>query len=513
MAKPVFAVYLDLLNDGSFTGGNVSAYLQSASVQIGFTEPFESMGRDNTASIELINTDRRFSPEYSSGAYYGQLTTGLAVKITVTYASVTTVLYLGWIASISPLFNSKGSRTATIECTGWMDRAQRAESLIPLQISQTADIVILEVLENASIYPPGFTGYWLLGTSTIGQTTRVGAVSTYFVAETGITNLAYAGDWEAGTTVYEAIENTVQREAGRLFVARNGVLYFYNRHHFLLDTAIDATFTDSMTDMSYSYGTEVSNQITATYQPRSVGTPGETLAVLGNATFVASNTALEISFRFTDVTGGTIAATAIITPVTVTDYTANALADGTGTDLTANITAIQVSSSATQITIEYTNAGPDAYILETAKVRGTPLTTFEEQTYTAEDADSILQYGKLAYSLSGTQDTLEDATTIADFHLALLKDPVGLVESVTFAGWNTSLTSSLIARTIGDKITVHETQTGINGNWFIIGETHEFSSEDYRITWVLEDAGASAYWTIGISGYSEIGQTTYAGPL
>ena len=194
MAKPVFAVYLDLLNDGSFTGGNVSAYLQSASVQIGFTEPFESMGRDNTASIELINTDRRFSPEYSSGAYYGQLTTGLAVKITVTYASVTTVLYLGWIASISPLFNSKGSRTATIECTGWMDRAQRAESLIPLQISQTADIVIQEVLENASIYPPGFTGYWLLGTSTIGQTTRVGAVSTYFVAETGITNLAYAGD-------------------------------------------------------------------------------------------------------------------------------------------------------------------------------------------------------------------------------------------------------------------------------------------------------------------------------
>ncbi len=513
MTNPVISVYIDLENDGNFTGGDVSAYVITAGWQIGFESAFTSMARDNTASITFKNLDRRFSPEYASGPYFGKLTTGRTVKITATLSSITTVLYLGWIASISPTFGKFADRTCTIECTAWMERAQRAESLIDLQIEKTADEIIVAVLDGAAIYPPGFSGYWILGTSTIGVNTRVGSIASYFVAETGITTFAFAGDWEAGTSVYDAIVQTLEREGGRLFVARNGILYFYNRHHFLVDTAIDASFTNSMTDISYSYGTQVSNFVTAKYQPRSVSAPGQTLATLGKEVFVSSATTGEINYRFTGEAGETVAATAIITPVATTDYLANSLADGTGNNLTANVTASVSSSSATEATVYYVNSGPDAYILGTSKIRGTMLTAYQEQSYTAEDAISITAFGRLAYDYPGIQDTITDAQTVADFYLAILKNPVGLVESVTFAGKNSAIITSLLAQSIGSKIALSEFQTGIGGNWFIIGEAHEYSYDDYRITWTLEDAGASAYWTIGNAGFSEIGVTTNVGPL
>lgn len=513
MTNPVFSVYIDLENDGNFTGGDVSSYVINAAWQIGFDTAFSSMARDNTASITFKNTDKRFSPEYASGAYFGKLTTGRTVKITATLSTVTTVLYLGWIASISPTFGLYADRTATIECTAWMERAQRAESLIELQLEKKADEIITEVLDGAAIYPPGFTGYWILGTSRIGVHTRVGSIASYFVAESGITTFAYAGDWTAGTSVYDAILQTLEREGGRLFVARNGILYFYNRHHFLIDTAIDATYANSMTDMSYSFGTEVSNLITAKYQPRSVSAPGETLATLGQAILVNGSTTGQVNFRFTGETGETVAATAIITPVATTDYLANSLEDGTGTNLTANVTASISTSSATEATVYYANSGADAYILGTSKIRGTMLTAYQEQSYTAEDATSIETYGRLAYDYPGIQDTLTDAQTVADYYLAILKNPVGLVETVTFAGKNSAIIASLLAQSIGSKIALSETQTGIGGNWFIIGEAHEYSYDDYRITWTLEDAGASAYWTIGTAGFSEVGVTTYVGPL
>ena len=514
MAKPVFRYYIDIDGTGAF-GLEVTSLVISASWQLGFSAPFDLIARDNTAELVVQNSSRNFSPEYASGSYYGNLVPGRAVKITGTYSSTTATMWLGWISTYKPSVNIKGDRICTMSCTGWFERAQRAESLIPIQLSKTADEVIATILDESDILPPSVTGRWRLGVSTLGTTTVLGAITDYFTAlDTGDTTFAFSGDWDANTSVYAAIREMVEREAGRFWQGRDGTLYFAPRTYFPSHTTVQATFADGMQAMDYEFGADVSNIVITNYQPRITGTAGTTLATLGSSALVAATSTLDIVYRFVGSgTGETVAGTALITPVATTDYTANSASDGSGTDLTSNITASIITTNATAATVRYTNAGAAAYIQAASKLRGTPLTKFNELAYTATDSDSVLAYGRLVYTTPGVQDSLADATTLADYQLSLRKDPVGRVDSVTFSGWDTRVTTQLLARSIGDRITMTEQQTQAAGAWFIIGEKHEVSEGAYNVTWVLEDAGTIIYWLLGTATQGELGQTTILGPL
>jgi len=162
LAKPVFRYYIDFAGTGAFAS-EVTSVLISAQWQLGFSQPFDLVARDNTAELVVQNITRDFSPEYTSGAYYDNVQPGRAVKITSTYDNVTRTMWLGWIASYQPSVNIKGDRTCKITCSGWFERAQRRESLIPIQLGQTADTVIGVILDESDILPPGISGRWILG--------------------------------------------------------------------------------------------------------------------------------------------------------------------------------------------------------------------------------------------------------------------------------------------------------------------------------------------------------------
>ena len=298
MAKPVFRYYIDIDGTGAFST-EVTSVVISASWQLGFSQPFDLIARDNTAELVVQNGTRNFSPEYAGGAYYGNLVPGRAVKITSTYASITATMWLGWISSYKPAVNIKGERTCTLSCTGWFERAQRAESLIPIQLSKTADEVIAVILDESDILPPSVTGRWRLGVSLIGTSTVLGAITDYFNAlDTGDTTFAFAGDWSANTSVYNAIREMVEREAGRFWQARDGALTFASRTYFPTHTTVQATFADGMQAMDYEYGADVSNIILTNYQPRITGTAGSTLATLGSSALAPAASYVDIEFRF-----------------------------------------------------------------------------------------------------------------------------------------------------------------------------------------------------------------------
>lgn len=513
MAKPTFAFYIDTADDGSYAA-NISSVVIEAEWQIGFAEPFQLMARDSTATLLVNNGTKDFSPEYASGAYYGNLQPGRALKITSTYASVTRTMYVGWIAMVTPTFNSKGNLTASIECNGWFERAQRFESRIPLQIAKRSDEVIAAILDGSDILPPGFTGFWILGKGLLGSSTILSSVGSYFTFDTGDVTFAYAGDWDAETTVYDAIQQTVGREAGRFFQKRDGTLQFFRRLHFPTNTTVTAIFSDGMTALDYSYGADLSNVVVAHYEPRIVGAAASVLTTFAAAVLVPSASFVDVILVFTTQdAGATIAATLLITPLANTDYAANSLEDGSGANLTANVTASITVTNASSATIRYTNSGAAAYLLATSQLRGTPLTKFNTQDYIAIDETSLLAHGKLAFDIDGVQDTFSDAASLGDFQLALRKDPVAKITACTWAGWNTNLTAQVLTRTIGDRITLHETQTAANGDWFILGERHTVSANDYQCAWVLENAGTIIYWMLGNAGYGELGTSTILGPL
>ena len=513
MAKPVLRYYLDTVGDGTFVT-EITSVVITADWQLGFSAPFDMMARDNEAKITVINTSRDFSPEYTGGAYYGNLQTGRAVKITSTYLTITRTMWVGWIQGISPAFNITGDRTCELRCNGWFERAQRQISKIPIQLAKTADEVIAVVLDESDILPPGITGRWLLGVANLGTSTYLAAITDYFNAlDTGDTTFAYAGDWDSNTTVYTAIQSIVEREAGRFWQARTGILQFAPRLWFPVQTTLAATFADGMVGMEYTYGEDISNIITTKYQPRTVGSATATLSTMSESVAIDASGTLDVQFTFTGDAGVTVGATALITPAATTDYLANSLADGSGVNLTANVTASITDTNATQATVRYTNSGAAAFILATSKLRGTVLTKYNELSVTAIDDTSVLAYGRHAYDSPGIQDTLGDATTLGEYQLALRKDPVGKLTSVDWMVWNTSQTVNLLAITVGDRIALSEQQTQTGGAWFVIGESHSVSSEGYNVKWVLEDAGTIVYWLLGFATQSELGQTTFVGPL
>jgi hypothetical protein len=64
----------------------------------------------------------------------------------------------------------------------------------------------------------------------------------------------------------------------------------------------------------------------------------------------------------------------------------------------------------------------------------------------------------------------------------------------------------------GDKITIAETVTGIDLDYFINGV--EFSIAEtgmIKVTWALTPASLVAYWILGTVGASELGETTVLG--
>ena len=511
MARPVVNVYMDLAGDGGFAT-NVTSYLVAASWQLGFTAPFEAMARDSTATVMLVNTDRRFSPEYSIGPYYGTLTTGKAIKITTTYLTVTRTMFIGWMQSFIPASGVNGSRQCEVDCNGWTQRAELAESVIPLQLEKRADEVITTILENSAVYPAGFAGFWFLGSGLLGQTTKLGSTSSYLIADEGQTTFAYSGDWAAGTSVYAAILEMAQREAGRVFISRDGLIYFYDRHHLISNQTSLSTLANQTVSLAYSYGSDIANYITVQYEPRVTGTAGSTLATLSDAVKLEPNVETLVSFRFTAAaSGATVSAATVITPVINTDYTANTIDDGTGIDTTSYVTLTVQQTSASEITIAFTSTYTDnVFLLATTKVRGTPLTSYGMQTYVSQDETSILTYGKRALQLSGKQDSLQDATTLGDFQKLLRYNPVGKLSSALFNALDTNNTVAVLARTIGDRVTITDTMTSATGDWFIIGEQHNVSVSSYTADWLLEDAGASAYWSIGSS---TLGISTALAPL
>jgi hypothetical protein len=58
---------------------------------------------------------------------------------------------------------------------------------------------------------------------------------------------------------------------------------------------------------------------------------------------------------------------------------------------------------------------------------------------------------------------------------------------------------------------VQETQSAHGRDYFVAGEAHELvnSPELYTTIWYLEPAPDNYPWALGVTGYAELGETTY----
>ena len=110
----------------------------------------------------------------------------------------------------------------------------------------------------------------------------------------------------------------------------------------------------------------------------------------------------------------------------------------------------------------------------------------------------------------------EDALVADDAATALLsawKSPVSIGKRVEFIANNSDdLMSNALLYEPGDKITITETVTGIDLDYFINGIDFSIDeNEILKVAWILTPASLVKYWILGIIGSSELGETTVLG--
>jgi hypothetical protein len=499
-----YLVAVDWNNDGDFSGPgeDISADVLALRWRLGMAAPYDGVAAPGEAHITLRNAAQTYSPELNAS-----LRPGKRVRIQSNDGVTTRTHFTGFISVVAPGPGALGERTAVIHARGPEPEVRQNRVRLPPQVDVRADQLVSAVLDQLLLRPLILKGYWLLdldNQTELGVNTRIGRLPYPASLETGKSTFAYAADtWRDGIPADEAIRQAVEGERGRFFVNRDGGFVFYNRHHTLLDTVSDATFADNMEGMTYTYGAALVNRAQVTCTPRSIGSPGTILWRLERPQKLepGEGGSLRLVARFRDSDKRPIGALTVIPPVASVDYQANTASDGSGVDFTAKVSVILLSADTSAAELYLRNdSNRVLYLLAGMQIRGTPILMGDPLALEAIDWASANQYGlnTLAFDLP-VVGSAEDAANAARFEIARRRTARASVQSIQVSGSN--LLAQVLARTLFDRITVTESQTGHSADYFIVAEIHEVDEGGlrHRATWLLESAAANTFWIIGSS--------------
>lgn len=497
-----YRVLLNFNDDADFadSGEDISADVLAINWRLGFDAPYQGLAPPAHARITVRSPTRAYSPEITSA-----LTTGTPLRIESDDGTTTRVHFTGSISRLEPLPGDQGEKTALIIAESADSALRTAFTRLPPQVNKSAGQIIEALLDTIPLRRPALAGYWILGivgNSELGSSTRLIGAYPRAIAH-GQSVFAYAADtWAEGVPADAAIAQTATSERGRFFADRDGALIFHDRHHMLLDITPQAAFDDDMDGLLYHYETDIANRVAVTVTPRSIGAANTVLWSLENPQLIqpGEEGMRQIIARYRDAEGRPQGAVTVLPLVAGTDYEANPLSNGLGPDYTASL-LVQMHADASAATITLRNTSPyPLYLLAGAQIRGTPLLLNDPITLEQNDWSSLTFYGPHTFTLEPPFLTsIEEANDLAGFELARRKNPRGLVQSMQLNG-PTHL-PEILARTLFDRVTISETQTGHSADYFIIAEEHtvDLGGTRHRADWLLESAAASTFWIVGLS--------------
>jgi hypothetical protein len=310
--------------------------------------------------------------------------------------------------------------------------------------------------------------------------------------------------WADDESLWDEMGIVAEAQMGRIWFDKDGDLHFDDASHFIKPssdsfddpTTSQATFTvASFSNLAPQVRYDlIYNHVLVEYQPRYVAqqqtifSAGDILPVRPTATYSSGHLDFKAEFRYP--------VWSVTTPAADTDYVA---VTAGGTDITSDI-SISKTDYASHSDLEITNNNADytAYLTKLA-LRGYPLLTEATAKYETSDATSISAYGKRTMAIRSNPyvQTYRHAQAIGDFALARYKDPQRRVRL-----------SGVPARPwleVGDRVTVTETLTDIDEDYFIEAMGWTFDGKRYAMNLDLVRAGDmfpySTYFILGTSAY------------
>lgn len=457
---------------------------------------------------------------YSPGAANARVGWTLGIRVKASFRDPATstwhTRFVGAITGINPLPGVSGPRVVQVSATDWIDEAARATVAgITTQINKRSDEIITLLVNNVPRGP---------------EATSIA---------TGRDTFAYAVDTardDRQNPVLQELARVTNSELGYFYVRGDGTAVFEARSD-RSSTTDDATFDNTMAGLTVSTTRDslVSRMQVITH-PRTVDLTTKVLYRLQSVPEIAPGATLDLVAGYTDPSNraSRIGGTSMVSPVATTDYTANTLANGTGTDLTSSIgVAATFSSNSARFTVT-NNASVPAFLTK-LHASGIGIYDYETTVGEAEDATTANDIGEQVASLDMPYQSdvalgvdaaryllrLYSATDIGIWALGtagsselgittqLAFRVVTTVGTVSIAPQTAALQTQILARDIGDRIALTETVTGLSNSFYIQAVDLDVRAPGIPfVTWTLAPADTTTYWRLEDAGASELGETT-----
>jgi hypothetical protein len=162
-----------------------------------------------------------------------------------------------------------------------------------------------------------------------------------------------------------------------------------------------------------------------------------------------------------------------------TTYAANAAANGSGTDLTANLT----------VTPTYGAAGVDYQLTATTALWVTQLEPTGQGVYIPDPIQAIFEGTDASKDAYGIKELVLDCkyqndpnktANFASYILGIAKDPAYTIDACpVWANYNANNMTAFFELEPGSKINIQETVTGISGEYFINGYNAQIVAGQY----------------------------------
>ncbi|HEU0072478.1 MAG TPA: hypothetical protein VFS30_00565 [Dehalococcoidia bacterium] len=466
-----YAVLIDLDDDGT-PETDIVSWATKVTTQRGRSKELSSVevGR---CTIVLNNADGRFNPVYPSGAYYGNLNLYNKIQVKATLSATPYPMFTGYIVSFTP---DGIGRTVTVQCVDefyflrnfHLNLAVASDKLTGDRMDAILDLFDATVSAAADL--------------DTGQTTLP---RPYWRNTDALTGLQECADHDLG---------------GIIFMSAGGVFTFRDRNARALADS-DGTIT-RMQGIEYMYSedqlyTDVILQVGGyeegaadsmiwTYQPLPV--------------FLAKDATLKIDPNYVSP------ATSVTTPVEGTDYVANVQQDGSGTDLSSDMSSTFTDYGHGALW-SITNNSPNGVWFQALKVRGTPLQLPTSlRTVSAQATSSIAPFDKTyeqTYRLLGL-DNLTELQGWADYIASHYSEPHPRLSLTLFPhsdDSNAQLTQ-MLARELNDRVTITDDSFAysaqVDEDFFIEGISHTLDpvSHAHETRWLLSTFTADSFFIL-----------------
>lgn len=426
---------------------------------------------------------------------------GIGTRLKIAYSGSTFYKWRGELRKIEPAAGQYLGRQTRCLALDWFDNAAKRKMRLQGTVaSGRADQAIASVVGSMFDLPAASTLAAGQDTfDTVFDTTR-----------------------DESTSILRELYKLVISELGWLYIkgdqTTGGMLTFEDRHTRPKYGSSSASLSNAcLAGMQVERGTRlIYNRVKTEVSPRETLAAASILFTLQSKPLVAQSTCMLIEGTYTDPSNRgllRVAGASMVAPASTTDFTMNTASDGAGTNLTSSFT-VAASYGGNSVRYQIANTGTTAGFVTLLQARGRGILIKEPVLADTADNASISSYGESVLRLDMPYQG--NPLVAADAAAALLanwKDPNYVLEFIEFpANLSDGLMKAALQREPGDKVTITETVTGIDLEYFVQGvELTLEPPSQIKCRWTLVPAGTSNFWILGTVGSSEMGETTILG--